>query len=99
MTRNPSIPVNPPLASRSADFSALVAIGVTPRECEVLGWVADEKCAADIARILGVAQKTEGNHVEHLRAKLHAENRTAAASIAREPMPQLRASADRRRET
>lgn len=74
---------------RPADFSALISIGVTPRECEVLGWVADGKRDADIARILGIAPKTVGKHIEHVLAKLHAENRTAAASIARELVTRL----------
>lgn len=65
------------------NFALLREIGLTPRQCEVLGWVAHGKRDADIAKILGIATKTVGKHVEHLLAKLHAENRTAAVSLAR----------------
>lgn len=68
------------------NFKQLQKIGVTPRECEVLSWVAHGKRDADIAKILGVAPKTVSKHVEHLLAKLHAENRTAAVSVAREQL-------------
>ena len=64
------------------NFSELRSIGLTSRECEVLRWVAHGKRDADIARILGIATKTVGKHIEHLLAKLHAENRTAAVSVA-----------------
>lgn len=75
--------------SPATDFTALKAIGLTPRQCEVLGWVAHGKRDADIAKILGIAPKTVGKHVEHLLAKLHAENRTAAASLALERLRRL----------
>ncbi len=75
--------------SPAGDFTALRAIGLTPRQCEVLGWVAHGKRDADIAKILGIAPKTVGKHVEHLLAKLHAENRTAAASLAHERLRSL----------
>jgi DNA-binding CsgD family transcriptional regulator len=61
----------------------------------VLGWVVDENRAANNARILGVARKTVGNHVEHLRAKLHAENHALRANLC----PRLRLPARRQRET
>lgn len=64
-------------------------IGLTPRECEVLGWVAHGKRDADIAMILGIAPKTVSKHVENILAKLHAENRTAAAHAARERIREL----------
>jgi DNA-binding CsgD family transcriptional regulator len=73
----------------STDFGALRGIGLTPRQCEVLGWVAQGKRDADIATILGISPKTVGKHLEHLLAKLDAENRTAAVSIALERLPRL----------
>lgn len=79
-------------ASRSpfaADFTPLRAIGLTPRQCEVLCWVAHGKRDADIAKILGISPKTVGKHLEHLLAKLHAENRTAAVSLAHEHLRRL----------
>jgi len=76
----------------SDDFTLLRGGGLTPRQCEVLTWVAHGKRDADIARILGIAPKTVGKHIEHLLAKLHAENRTGAVSLARERLRQLRAA-------
>jgi len=73
----------------SADFSLLKAIGLTPRQCEVLAWVACGKRDAEIARILGIAPKTVGKHLEHLLAKLHVENRTAAVSNAIDRLRQI----------
>ena len=75
----------------SENFALLRESGLTPRQCEVLGWIAHGKRDADIAKILGIATKTVGKHIEHLLVKLHAENRTAAASLGRE---RLRALAD-----
>ena len=69
--------------TRPADFSALrEAMGLTPRECEVLGWVAHGKRDAEIGRILGISPRTVGKHIENFLAKLHAENRTGAVSAA-----------------
>ncbi len=56
---------------------------LTARETEVLRWLADGKSNADIAVILGVAAGTVKQHVERILAKLGAENRTAAAALAR----------------
>lgn len=79
-----------PVSSRpSENFALLREIGLTPRQCEVLGWIAHGKRDADIAKILGIATKTVGKHVEHLLVKLHAENRTAAASLARDRVSEL----------
>lgn len=74
----------PAHAPRGIDFTGLRSAGFTPRQCEVLGWVAHGKRDIDIARILGISPRTVGKHIEHLLAKLHAENRTAAVSLARE---------------
>lgn len=55
---------------------------LTPREREVLRWVAEGKSNSEIAAILGLAVGTVKLHVERIMAKLGVENRTAAASIA-----------------
>ena len=73
-----------PTSSPDFDFSPLHAIGLTRRECEVLGWVAHGKRDAEIAAILGISRKTVGKHLEHLLSKLHVETRTAAVSTAHE---------------
>ena len=54
------------------------ALGLTPRESEVLFWVAEAKTNWAISRILGLSESTVGKHMEKILAKLHVPNRTAA---------------------
>ena len=72
------------LAVEIASFSRLRQRGLTPRECDVVAWIAQGKHDAEIATILGCAPKTISKHVEHLLAKLDAETRLAAAHTALE---------------
>jgi DNA-binding CsgD family transcriptional regulator len=58
-------------------------IRLTPREREVLHWIAEGKSNAAIASILGIAAGTVKQHVENILAKLGVENRTGAAAFAR----------------
>jgi DNA-binding CsgD family transcriptional regulator len=55
---------------------------ITPREREVLFWLARGKSNAEIGLILGISAATVGKHLEHIYPKLGVENRTAAASFA-----------------
>jgi len=57
--------------------------GLTPREAEVLGWVAHGKKDAEIARLLFISPHTVGKHMEHIFEKLGVRTRTAAAAYAR----------------
>lgn len=57
--------------------------GLTPREAEVLGWIAHGKQNAEIARQLFISPHTVGKHVEHIFEKLGVRTRTAAAAYAR----------------
>jgi DNA-binding CsgD family transcriptional regulator len=57
---------------------------LSPREAEVLHWIAEGKSNPAIAVILGVALGTVKQHVERILAKLGVENRAAAAALARE---------------
>ena len=54
---------------------------LTPREMEVLFWVADGKDNESIADILGISPGTARKHVQNILTKLHCENRTAAARL------------------
>jgi DNA-binding CsgD family transcriptional regulator len=54
---------------------------LTPRETEILSWVAYGKSNAEIGAILGISSTTVGKHLEHIYPKLGVENRTAAASF------------------
>ena len=60
----------------------LGSLGLTPREAEVLTWVAQGKSNYEIGVILSACTGTICKHVEHILAKLNVENRTAAAAIA-----------------
>ena len=52
---------------------------LTPREREVLAWVAAGKTNRDIAAILGASTRTVEKHLERVYEKLGVETRTAAA--------------------
>lgn len=52
---------------------------LTPREREVLGWVAAGKTNAQIGQILGTMPRTVAKHLERIYEKLGVETRTAAA--------------------
>lgn len=78
------------------DFSSAVpleALGLTPREAEVLLWVAQGKSNADAATILGMSDKTVKIHLGHIYEKLSVETRTAAALIAAETLPRSKKAA------
>ncbi len=53
---------------------------LTPRECEVLGWVADGKTNQEIGEILQASPRTIQKHLENIFPKLGVDNRTAACS-------------------
>lgn len=67
-------------ASPAATLAAAWAL--TPREAEVLHWVAAGKTNRDIARILDISPRTVTKHLEHVFVKLGVETRTAAAARA-----------------
>ncbi|HKS38527.1 MAG TPA: response regulator transcription factor [Verrucomicrobiae bacterium] len=56
----------------------LETLGLTPREAEVLLWVAQGKSNADIGIILGMSEGTAKKHLEHIFEKLGIESRNAA---------------------
>jgi DNA-binding CsgD family transcriptional regulator len=57
--------------------------GLTPREAEVLGWVARGKTNAEIGATLFISPQTVRKHLENIFDKLHVRTRTAAAAYAR----------------
>jgi DNA-binding NarL/FixJ family response regulator len=64
----------------------LETLGLTPREAEVLFWVARGKTNDEIATVLGIGLTTVKKHLESTFAKLGVENRTTAAAMALERM-------------
>jgi DNA-binding NarL/FixJ family response regulator len=63
------------------DFSSpkpLEALGLTPREAEVLLWVAQGKANADIATILETTVHTVKKHLQNIFEKLGLETRNGA---------------------
>ena len=58
--------------------ASLMKLGLTPREAEVLYWIAQGKSNPDIAIILGANVRTVHKHVEHIFQKLSVESRNAA---------------------
>jgi DNA-binding CsgD family transcriptional regulator len=66
--------------SRSAE--ALLALGLTRREAEVLVWVAEGETSPEIGIILNAAPNTIKKHVSHILEKLAVETRLSAALLA-----------------
>ncbi|MEI8235409.1 MAG: DNA-binding response regulator [Verrucomicrobiota bacterium] len=66
----------------------LQTLGLTPREAEVMAWVAQGKSNSDIATILVSSPRTVAKHIEHIFAKLNVESRTAAVAEARRLLQQ-----------
>lgn len=60
----------------------LARAALTPRETEVLYWLARGKTNRDIADICGMKPRTVTKHVEHIFEKLGVETRAAAAALA-----------------
>lgn len=79
-------------AAGTPDFGSaapLETLGLTPREAEVLLWVAQGKSNADVGTILGMSEKTVKIHLGHVFEKLSVETRTAAACMAIEKLPRV----------
>ena len=63
------------------------ALGLTPREAEVLTLVARGYTNREIAGALVISVKTASVHVSHILSKIDAPNRLEAAAIAHRLMP------------
>ncbi len=64
----------------------LETLGLTPREAEVLFWIAQGKTNAEIGLILEAAAATVKKHVERILEKLEVENRQSASLRALEAL-------------
>ena len=65
-------------APNFADAKPLERLGISPREAEVLLWMAQGKANGEIATILGRSPATVKKHSIHIFEKLGVETRTAA---------------------
>jgi DNA-binding CsgD family transcriptional regulator len=69
-------------AAEQAAPSRLATAALTPRETEVLSWIAKGKTNRDVGEILGLSPRTVNKHLEHVFEKLGVETRAAAAALA-----------------
>ena len=69
-----------------SDVTPLRALGLTPKQAEILLWVAQGKTNAETALILGISEGTVKKHLEHIFEKLGVEKRGAASLIALEAL-------------
>ena len=70
------------LVRRSRPAVARTASGLTRRELEVLGLLADGQSAQDISAALFISTKTVSTHIEHIFTKLGVTSRVQAVAIA-----------------
>jgi DNA-binding CsgD family transcriptional regulator len=65
-------------AAMNAPPDLLLGHGLTPREAEVLAWVAQGKTNRETGLILRMSTRTVQKHLERIFAKLGVESRTGA---------------------
>ena len=78
------IPASLPAFSAEELQARQAALGVSPREYEVLQEIAQGKSNQEIAAALHISENTVKTHVSNLLSKLEARRRTEAVSRARE---------------
>jgi DNA-binding CsgD family transcriptional regulator len=83
LVREPLAALYRNLLTRNKD-RGFAALPVTPREREVLSWLAAGKTDRDIGEILGMSPRTVQKHLQHIYEKLGVETRTAAVVRAME---------------
>ena len=71
-------------SARLESHTALMTMGLTAREAEVLYWCAEGKSRGESSTILGISERTVQKHLEHVYTKLDVNNRVAAVTKALE---------------
>jgi DNA-binding NarL/FixJ family response regulator len=90
LTRPAAAPAPPPPApaapapATATDPARREALGITPREHEILGLIAEGLSTREMAERLGVSENTVKTHTGRLLAKLQARRRTEAVRRAKE---------------
>jgi DNA-binding CsgD family transcriptional regulator len=64
--------------------AAIRSLGLTPRECEILGLLAAGQSTKEIARQLAISPNTAKTHMANVYQKLEVQRRTQAIHKARE---------------
>jgi DNA-binding CsgD family transcriptional regulator len=64
--------------------AAIRSLGLTPRECEILGLLAAGQSTKEIARQLAISPNTAKTHIASVYQKLEVQRRTQAIHKARE---------------
>jgi DNA-binding CsgD family transcriptional regulator len=67
-------------------LASLLKLGLTNREAEVMKWMIEGKTNPEIGIIMGITPLTAKKHVENIRIKLNAPNRTAAVALVMEKL-------------
>ena len=67
-----------------ASFKEIKSLGLTDREAQVLGWVAQGKSNEDVGMILSMCSQTVKKHLARIYSVLGVANRTEAAIKAHE---------------
>ncbi len=83
LVRDPLAALYRNLLARRKD-RGFASLPVTPRERDVLSWLAAGKTDRDIGEILGMSPRTVQKHLQHIYEKLGVETRTAAVVRAME---------------
>ena len=71
------------------ELNALAKLGLSTRETEVLGWLAQGKSNPEIGVILGISPRTVQKHLERIYGRLGVENRHVAMRVALETMKSI----------
>jgi DNA-binding CsgD family transcriptional regulator len=66
---------------RSRNRKSAASSALTPREREILHWIAEGKRDSEIAAILDLSVRTVEQHVRTCLRKLNVETRTAACAV------------------
>jgi DNA-binding NarL/FixJ family response regulator len=70
------------IAAATGNGAPSPLVGLTTREAEVLGLLADGFTQAEIAARLVVSPRTVGTHIQHILSKLDVHNRAQAVALA-----------------
>jgi DNA-binding CsgD family transcriptional regulator len=73
----------PPPAEFQVNQAAIRSIGLTPREHEILEWLASGQSNKELARSLDISPNTVKTHLARLYEKLEVRNRVEAIEKAR----------------